>query len=181
MTTDGDPGPPSDRQGDEPRERDRSSDLGLRASYPGRSTIRIVLLVAEDPEIREALTHYLIRQDLIPMPVPNAAQALVVCETVAPDVVLLDLELPHPESLALIRHIKAQLPETQLVVIAAAGERGARCRATSADDVLPRPINLERLGQILVRRLQLRPEHFLRGSPPRAPARRRPRQDETTY
>lgn len=174
---------PGDRKGDEPRERGGSPGLEPLAACPDRSTIKIVLLVGEDAEIREILTHYLIRQDLIPMPVPNAAQALVVCETVAPDVVLLDLALPDPESLALIGHIKARRPGIPLVVISGSpvAEWEARCRAKGADDVLPRPIHLERLGQILARRLHLPPEHFRRASPPRSPAKPRAPSDGTGY
>jgi DNA-binding response OmpR family regulator len=111
-----------------------------------------VLVVSESAEIRETLTHYLIRQDLIAMPAHNGAQALAVCETVLPHAVLVDVALPDLERLALIGHVKAQRPRSALVVVFSdsAGEgREAQRRANDADYVLPKPIELEALGRIL--------------------------------
>jgi two-component system nitrogen regulation response regulator GlnG len=135
----------------------RPLSLGPPSPQPHRTTIKMVQVVVERAEIREILTQYLVRQGLISIPVSDGAHAQVVCETVAPDAVLLDLALPNPGSLALIAHIKARHPGVPLVVISGLleGERAAQCRAKGADDVLPKPIDLTRLGQILARLLGL--------------------------
>lgn len=157
-----DPGERTER-GDTPTECGRSSGPGPPSARPDRSPLKIVLLVDEHAEIREILTQYLVRQGLIPMPVPDGAHALVVGETLVPDAVLCDLALPDTEGIALIGRIKAQHPGTPLIVISgwleAKGDR--LCRAKGADDVLPKPIDLKRLGQTLARLLRVS-----RGAPP---------------
>jgi DNA-binding response OmpR family regulator len=124
----------------------------------------MVLVVDDNAEIRDFLTQFLLRKDFIPIPVPDGAHAQVVCGALAPDAVLLDLVLPDTDGLALIRHIKAQRPDTSLVIISGwlDDELKARCREEGADDVLTKPINLNRLAQILVRLLRL-PENQLGG------------------
>jgi DNA-binding response OmpR family regulator len=128
-----------------------------------QSATKMVLIVDDNAEIRELFTQFLIRKNLIPIPVPDGAHAQVVCAALAPDAVLLDLVLPDTDGLALIHHIKAQRPATPLVIISGwlDDDLEARCREEGADDVLPKPINLNRLGQILARLLRL-PESQLR-------------------
>jgi DNA-binding response OmpR family regulator len=135
------------------------------------------MLVDEHAEVRELLAQYLIMHGLIPMPVPDGAHALVVGETLVPDAVLFDLPLPDTEGLALIGHIKAQHPSTPLVVISGwhKPEGDALCRARGADDVLPKPIDLKRLGQTLTRLLRLPEEQPQRAVPPRPAVGRRAR------
>jgi DNA-binding response OmpR family regulator len=138
-----------------PGDRGKSASGGPPSAAPERGAMKMVLVVEGEPEIRELLTVYLIRQSLISIPVPDGAHALVVCKTLAPDAVLLDLELIDTDSVALILQLKRQRPGTPLVVIAGAldTERETQCRAEGADDVLPKPIDLKRLGQILARLL----------------------------
>jgi DNA-binding response OmpR family regulator len=128
-----------------------------RKNRPASST-SLVLVVDDNPEIRELLTQYLIRSGLIAVPVPNGAHAAIMCETLKPDLILVDLVQPDLEALALIERLKAQRGRTPLVVISAwlDSDRDALCRAAGADDVLPKPLDLGDLGRTLSRLLRSR-------------------------
>jgi CheY-like chemotaxis protein len=148
-------------------DRGRSLSLGWPLAQPDRGAIKMVLVVDDEAEIREILAQYLIRIGLIPIPVPNGAHAQVVCKTLAPDAVLLDLGRLDTDRLALIRQIKTQRPGTPVVVMMSGlldGKREAQCRAEGADALLPKPIDLKHLGQVLARLLRL-PEERPPGPP----------------
>lgn len=49
----------------------------------------------------------------------TASEAYVLMDTVQPDLVLLDLELPGPSGLALLRRVRAEKKETEAIVITA--------------------------------------------------------------
>jgi DNA-binding response OmpR family regulator len=119
------------------------------------SSTNVVVVVNDHPELRELLTRYVIRSGLIAVPVPDGAQAAIMCETLKPDLILVDLMLPHFDGLALIGRLRAQCAGTPLVVIASRldSDRDAQCRTAGADDVLPKPLDLTHLGRTLSRLL----------------------------
>jgi DNA-binding response OmpR family regulator len=131
------------------------------------SAANLVLVVGDHPEIRELLTQYLIRSGLIAVPVPDGAQAAIMCETLRPDLILVDLMLPDLDGLMLIRRLKAQYARAPLVVISARLNSGreVECRTAGADDVLPKPLNLRRLGRTLSRLLRSPRRGFRERSP----------------
>ncbi len=71
------------------------------------------------------------------------------------DAVLMDVQMPVLDGLAATRRIRAELGLTALPVIAfTAGvrdEQQAAARAAGADDVLPKPMDLEQMTQLLMR------------------------------
>ena len=87
----------------------------------------------------------------------DGQQALEVLKSGAQafDAVLMDVQMPVLDGLAATRRIRAELGLTALPVIAfTAGvrdEQQAAARAAGADDVLPKPMDLEQMTQLLMR------------------------------
>src|SRR5690606_17514590 len=87
----------------------------------------------------------------------DGQQALEVLKSGAQafDAVLMDVQMPVLDGLAATRRIRAELGLTALPVIAfTAGvrdEQQAAARAAGADDVLPKPMDLEQMTQLLLR------------------------------
>jgi DNA-binding NarL/FixJ family response regulator len=84
-----------------------------------------VLVVDDDPAVRDGLMALLETQpDLLP--VGEAADGLEAIEMAAglrPDVVLMDLGMPHLDGLEATRPIKERYPETRVIVLNLYGTR----------------------------------------------------------
>ena len=125
-----------------------ASDAACYAPAPSR----LVLLVEDQPDLRGLLSDYLLSRGLVPVPAGGSAHAEVVCQALAPDVVLIDLPLPDGDGAALIRHIRARRPEVAIVVCTRPDpEREARCRFEGADEIVERPLDLMALDRTLGR------------------------------
>jgi len=112
----------------------------------------LVLLVEDQPDLRGLLSEYLLSRGLVPMPAGGSAHAEVVCQTLAPDVALIDLPLADGDGASLIRHIKARRPGVAIAVCTPSDpEREARYRAEGADEIVERPLDLASLDRTLGR------------------------------
>ena len=128
--------------------RTGASDAACYAPAPSR----LVLLVEDQPDLRGLLSDYLLSRGLVPVPAGGSAHAEVVCQALAPDVVLIDLPLLDGDGAALIRHIKARRPEVAIVVCTRPDpEREARYRSEGADEIVGRPLDLMALDRTLGR------------------------------
>jgi len=65
----------------------------------------------------------------------DGADAVAVCADVRPDVVLMDLEMPELDGIEATRRIKAELPETAIVILTAFSDRERILRALDAGAV----------------------------------------------
>lgn len=113
---------------------------------------RRLILLAEDNEANIfAISEYL---DLCNVPVVVARtgpEALEMARTEHPGLILMDINLPRLDGLEVIRRIRslegyADLP---IAIITALSADSERVRATSADHYLGKPIDLDKLDQIL--------------------------------
>ena len=96
----------------------------------------------------------------------NAEHALRVIETASIDVLLLDLRLPGPGGLEILRDVKRKRPETVVVVITgyATVQSAVQAMKHGAYDYVTKPFNLEELRLLLERvvgHLQLASENRL--------------------
>jgi CheY-like chemotaxis protein len=119
----------------------------------------MVLVVDDRVEVRELLVQFLQSLGFIAVPAHDGASAEVICETLRPDLILLDLVLPDVDGTGLIQRFKQQRPDTSVVVISGnvTDEWDRLCRSLGADEVLQKPINLKDLERVLLRLLRLAP------------------------
>jgi CheY-like chemotaxis protein len=128
---------------------------GARVTTPGSeepAPIPLVLLVEDRPDIRSLLSDYVLSRGSVPMPAAGGAHAEVVCQTLAPDLVLIDLSLTDTDGAALVRRIKARCPGVSIAVCTWPDpEREARYRAEGADEIVAKPLDLALLERALNR------------------------------
>jgi two-component system cell cycle response regulator DivK len=103
-----------------------------------------ILVVEDDDLVRDALSRRLERSGFDVVPVDDGGQAIAVAESLAPDLILMDLGLPTLDGLAATRHLKAHAATRHIPILVLSGhtnaaERAALC-AAGADDVDVKPV-----------------------------------------
>jgi DNA-binding response OmpR family regulator len=138
-----------------------------------------VLVVDDDPDVRDLLDDYLSGQGYSVLAADGAAAARALLEAGAPDLVLLDVGLPGEDGLSLARHIRERL-DIGIIMISGAGETLDRIVGleVGADDYVAKPFDPRELKARLksvLRRYQRasRPEHQATPEPPQSPSNRR--------
>lgn len=136
---------------------------------PGSSSKPLILVVEDDPAVRNlvgtALDTHGYRHELA----ATGRAALASATTTAPDVILLDLGLPDMDGTKVIENVRgwSQIP---IIVISARGEDADKIQAldAGADDYLTKPFSV---GELLARvRTALRHLSYLReGDAPQEP------------
>jgi len=106
-----------------------------------------VILSSEGYEVRTAV---------------DAEDALTILESFAPRVILMDLQLPRMDGLALTRHLKSDPRHRDIVIIAvtAYAMKGDDDKALEAgcDDYMSKPIDAQALSAMIARHLQGAPD-----------------------
>ena len=125
-----------------------------------------VLVVDDDPGVRELLEDYLSEQGYEVLAADSAAAARALLDGEAPSVVLLDVGLPGEDGLSLARHIRERF-DIGIIMISGAGETVDRIVGleVGADDYVAKPFD--------PRELKARLKSVLRRYP-RAPQPERP-------
>ena len=81
--------------------------------------------------------------------VEDGAAVMAAVERFRPDVITMDIHLPHVSGLRLIRQLRRGDETRTIPIIAitafAGREEEARCRAAGADSYLAKPVSVERL------------------------------------
>ncbi len=122
-------------------------------TVPGR-----VLLVDDDPDIRDSLAGALDPSRYVLVSAADGGSALSVAEGFSPEVVLLDLGLPDVQGLDLIPRLRELDELTGIIVLTATSEISVVVRAMrlGADNFLVKPVSLETLNEVLGRTLLAR-------------------------
>jgi DNA-binding response OmpR family regulator len=135
-----------------------------------------VLVVDDDPDIRDLITDYLTTHGYGVTAVDGAEAMRAALATRTPDVVLLDIGLPGEDGLSLARYLRER-HDLAVIMVSGAGETVDRIIGleVGADDYLAKPFDprelLARLRSVL-RRYQRRPEEDARAAPAGEPSRR---------
>jgi two-component system phosphate regulon response regulator OmpR len=105
-----------------------------------------VLVVDDDPAVRELLEDYLADQGFEAQTVDSAAAARERLGAMPPNVVLLDIGLPGEDGLSLARYIREHY-DTAIIMVSGAGETVDRIVGleVGADDYLAKPFDLREL------------------------------------
>jgi len=120
-----------------------------------------VLVVDDDPSIREMLSDYLSSQGFKVVLAEDGAAMRAAIEDAAPDLVLLDLKLPHEDGLSLARYLREHY-DVGIIMVTGAGGLVDRIVGleVGADDYVAKPFEprelLARIKSVL-RRMQARP------------------------
>jgi two-component system response regulator MprA len=106
-----------------------------------------VLVVDDDPQLREALTRALQLDDYRVTTASNGAKALESVTAQRPDVMILDVMMPYVGGLDVCRTLRSRKDRLPILVLTARDEVGDRVAGldAGADDYLTKPFALEEL------------------------------------
>src|SRR5437762_8486888 len=106
-----------------------------------------VLVVDDDPQLREALTRALELDGYAVTTASNGAQALEAIGQRRPDVVVLDVMMPYVGGLDVCRTLRERRDRLPILVLTARDEVGDRVAGldAGADDYLTKPFALDEL------------------------------------
>lgn len=122
----------------------------------------LVYLVEDDPDIAGLMRRHLERAGALrALAFPTGSEFLAACETKLPDLVVLDLNLPDVDGLALCRELRGWEATRTVPILMVTARAGESDRVTGldlgADDYLTKPFSLKELGsrvQALLRRVR---------------------------
>lgn len=136
----------------------------MAASVPSRSasakpTAYKILVVDDDPDIVELLEFNLKKEGYLTASAGDGRRALAVAQDFVPDIILLDVMMPHLDGIATCRLMREQprLKDAYIMVLTARSEEFSEVAAfeAGADDFIAKPIKpralLSRLAAVVRR------------------------------
>ncbi len=119
-----------------------------------------LLVVDDEPELCGLLAEYFGRQGFAVRVAADAAQARTLVAEGAPDLAILDINMPGENGLSLARWLRESQPAIGIVMLTTAGESVDRIVGLElgADDYMPKPFELRELlarVRAVLRRLQM--------------------------
>ncbi|TCO74858.1 sigma-54-dependent transcriptional regulator [Chromatocurvus halotolerans] len=120
-------------------------------------TEKTVLIVDDEPDIRELLEITLSRMGLLTRSAANLTEAVALLAEAAPDLCLTDMRLPDGNGIDLVAHIQSDYPQVPVAVITAHGSVDAAIAALKAGafDFISKPVELENLRNLVLSALEL--------------------------
>lgn len=112
-----------------------------------------VLVVDDEPGIRDIVRLALARVDVGVAEAASGAAAMTVLETLSPDAVIVDLGLPDMNGLDVIRRIRETEPTVPIVLMSASTQTDLAADAVQVSAILEKPFKLQRLQQVILRAL----------------------------
>ena len=114
---------------------------------------RTILLVDDEPDIREVLDIYLSELGYTVHTAENGEKALAAFHRTIPPIVLSDIKMPGMDGIELLRRIKQEAPETEVIMITGHGdmELAIDSLKLEATDFITKPVNDEILEFALQR------------------------------
>ncbi len=110
-----------------------------------------VLLVDDEAQFVETLSERLQMRDFGTAMAQNGEQALSMIETDEPEVMLLDLRMPGIDGIDVLRKLKIEHPEIEVIILTGHGTEKDRELAgeLGAFAYLEKPVNIEKLSEIM--------------------------------
>jgi two-component system nitrogen regulation response regulator GlnG len=115
-----------------------------------------LLVIDDEPSVRYSFRRVLEEEGVTVQTASTAAEGLQQLSAHAPDVVILDLQLPDRSGLEVFHDIQALDPKRPVIFITAHGttETAIEAMKSGAFDYLVKPVDLDRLSQVLDRALE---------------------------
>ncbi len=116
-----------------------------------------VLIVDDEPDIRELLEITLSRMGLSTVSAADLQSAYAALESSSFDLCLTDMHLPDGNGMQLVEHIQAEQPDLPVAMITAFGsvETAIEALKVGAFDFVSKPIDLERLRSLIATALKI--------------------------
>jgi len=101
-----------------------------------------ILLVDDEEDIREVLRFFLTDIGYSVLTAPSGKKALEVLSSENPSVVLCDIKMPEMDGIQVLRQIKSDVPDTEVIMITGHGdmELAIQCLQLDATDFITKPI-----------------------------------------
>jgi signal transduction histidine kinase len=117
---------------------------------------KTILIVDDEPDIREVLGISLLDMGYRTLEAENATQAFEVFMKASPLIVVTDIKMPGGDGIELLRKIKHENPETEVIMITGHGDMNLAIRSLKYDatDFITKPINVDALEIALNRALE---------------------------
>ena len=115
-----------------------------------------ILIVDDEKNTREGLKQFLVGKDYDVWIAEDGHQALKLLESEKPDLVLIDLKMPGMDGMTLLQKIKANRPNTIVIVMTAYGtvETAVQAMKAGAFHYVTKPLNLDELDLALKKALR---------------------------
>jgi len=110
-----------------------------------------LLVVEDDPRLREAVVDTLLMKGYDVLEAPNGIEAIALVRSHTIDVVLSDINMPGMDGLELLDQIKTEHPWLPVLLMTAYGDVGQAVQAMQrgANDYLMKPFELRELDEVL--------------------------------
>ncbi|MFW6093249.1 MAG: CheR family methyltransferase [Pseudomonadota bacterium] len=133
------------------RDNDAELDPALapNSSEAARGPARRVLVVDDEADVAATLEDLLLAHGHEVLTAGDAEAALEAARRLSPQVALLDLGLPGTDGYELGRRLRAEQPDVRLIAITGYRRNADRLEAAGFDDHLIKPINAQRLFELL--------------------------------
>ncbi len=112
-----------------------------------------VLLVDDERDFVLTLSERLQMRDLQPAIANDGEQALSMLRDEAPEVMILDLKMPGIDGIEVLRRVKAEHPEVEVIILTGHGSKRDReiCLGLGAFAYLEKPVDIEELAGAMKR------------------------------
>lgn len=104
-----------------------------------------ILLVDDDPAIRQVLSRLLTDEDYLVLTADSGAEAIEMVETLKIDLVVLDLNLPNQDGLDALEHLMLKHPLLPIILIAAHPHQFFPALALGVGALLEKPLDFVQL------------------------------------
>jgi len=120
-------------------------------------TEQCVLIIDDEPDIRELLEITLLRMGLDTLTAGNVEEAMVQIREHQPDLCLTDMKLPDGNGIDIVRFLQQDYPQIPVAVITAYGSMDTAVEALKAGayDFVSKPVDLPKLRDLVHTALQL--------------------------
>ena len=104
-----------------------------------------MLVVDDDPDIRELLFTALEDEGFEVVPAANGQEALAIIRTFHPDVIVLDLMMPVMDGWQFASELRARDEDIPIVLLSAARDLRTHAKNLSAAEIIEKPFDLSEL------------------------------------